>query len=94
MPIFAVHYTYSDATVPGRDAIRPVHREYLGGLAAAGTLLARGPYPDGSGALLIFETADADEVRKLLAADPFQVEKLVDNTRIVEWLPTDGFPSK
>ncbi|WP_330179299.1 YciI family protein [Nocardia sp. NBC_01503] len=94
MPIFAVHYTYSDATVPGRDEIRPVHREYLAGLATEGTLLARGPYPDGSGALLIFDAADADTVGKLLAADPFQAANLVDETRVVEWLPTDGFPSK
>ncbi|MFB7717070.1 YciI family protein [Nocardia sp. NPDC056100] len=93
MPIFAVHYTYSEATVPGRDEIRPVHREYLAGLAKQGILLARGPYPDGSGALLIFDADSAETVGKLLAEDPFQVSNLVDGTRVVEWLPTDGFPS-
>ncbi|WP_405138963.1 YciI family protein [Nocardia sp. NBC_01388] len=92
MPIFAVHYTYSDATVPGRDEVRPVHRAYLGGLSEQGIILARGPYPDGSGALLIFQADDAGAVSKLLADDPFALANLIDDTRIVEWLPTDGFP--
>ncbi|KIA65218.1 YciI family protein [Nocardia vulneris] len=90
MPIFAVHYTYSAATVPGRDTHRPEHRGWLADQLAAGALLSSGPYPDGSGALLLFQAADADALHALLAVDPFAREQLIDDVRVVEWLPVLG----
>ncbi|QIS05076.1 hypothetical protein F5X71_24620 [Nocardia brasiliensis] len=90
MPIFAVHYTYSEATVPGRDTHRPEHRAWLADQLAAGALLSSGPYPDGSGALLLFQAADADALSVLLGADPFARERLIDDVRVVEWLPILG----
>ncbi|GAA5082980.1 YciI family protein [Nocardia iowensis] len=90
MPIFAVHYTYSDATVPGRDTHRPEHRGWLSGLLADGTLLSSGPYPDGSGALILFQAEDAQALNALLAQDPFAREQLIDDVRVVEWQPVMG----
>ncbi|MBF6128612.1 YciI family protein [Nocardia brasiliensis] len=90
MPIFAVHYTYSAATVPGRDTHRPEHRGWLADQLAAGALLSSGPYPDGSGALLLFQAADADALHALLEVDPFAREQLIDDVRVVEWLPVLG----
>ncbi|TQM31593.1 YciI family protein [Nocardia bhagyanarayanae] len=90
MPIFAVHYTYSEATVPGRDTHRPEHRAWLSGLVEAGTLLSSGPYPDGSGALLIFRAGDEAALKDLLAQDPFARESLIDAVRAVEWSPIMG----
>ncbi|MFI2472220.1 YciI family protein [Nocardia xishanensis] len=90
MPIFAVHYTYSEATVPGRDIHRPEHRGWLSGLVDAGTLLSSGPYPDGSGALLIFRAGDEAALKDLLAEDPFAREGLIDAVRAVEWQPIMG----
>ncbi|MEV6137011.1 YciI family protein [Nocardia sp. NPDC051990] len=90
MPIFAVHYTYSDATVEGRDSFRPEHRAWLNGLIDAGSLLTSGPYPDGSGALLLFQVADEATLEQLLAQDPFAREHLIDDVRAVEWLPVMG----
>ncbi|PXX54653.1 hypothetical protein DFR70_12494 [Nocardia tenerifensis] len=90
MPIFAVHYTYSAATVPGRDTHRPEHRAWLADQLAAGALLTSGPYPDGSGALILFRAEDADALRALLARDPFAREGLIDEVRVVEWLPVLG----
>ncbi|MFI5718415.1 YciI family protein [Nocardia sp. NPDC051750] len=90
MPIFAVHYTYSDATIADRDTHRPRHRAWLADRLAAGSLLSSGPYPDGSGALLLFRATDAGTLAELLAQDPFAQEKLIDAVRAVEWQPVFG----
>jgi uncharacterized protein YciI len=90
VPIFAVHYTYSDATVAARDTFRPEHRAWLNGLIEAGSLLTSGPYPDGSGALLLFQVADEAALEELLPQDPFAREDLIDAVRAVEWLPVMG----
>ncbi|WP_433602197.1 YciI family protein [Nocardia sp. CA-135953] len=90
MPIFAVHYTYADATVEARDTFRPEHRAWLNGLIDGGSLLTSGPYPDGSGALLLFRVADEADLVELLPQDPFARENLIEDVRAVEWLPVMG----
>lgn len=90
MPIFAVHYTYSDATSADRDIHRPRHRAWLADQLAAEKLLSTGPYPDGSGALLLFRAPEAGSLAELLAQDPFAQEKLIDDVRAVEWQPVLG----
>ncbi|MGY4100658.1 YciI family protein [Nocardia sp. R16R-3T] len=91
MPIFAVHYTYSDdATVEGRNTFRPEHRAWLSGLIDAGSLLSSGRYRDGSGALLLFQVADEATIKELLLQDPFARENLIAEVRAVEWLPATG----
>ncbi|MFC4126679.1 YciI family protein [Nocardia rhizosphaerae] len=90
MPIFAVHYTYTEATAADRALHRPEHRGWLNALVDAGTLLTSGPYPDGTGALLIFRYPDADALGELLTADPFALKGLIEAVRVVEWLPVMG----
>ncbi|MEU4316436.1 YciI family protein [Nocardia sp. NPDC024068] len=90
MPIFAVHYTYSDATITGRDTHRPRHRDWLADRLAAEQLLSSGPYPDGSGALLLFRAPSAADLAELLRRDPFAEEGLIDEVRAVEWQPVLG----
>ncbi|MCX4094298.1 YciI family protein [Nocardia sp. alder85J] len=90
MPIFAVHYTYTEATVPGRDRHRPQHRAWLAGQAEAGVVLTTGPYTDGSGALLLFRADDAEALEKLLAQDPFAQNGVIDAVRFAEWQPVFG----
>ncbi|MFD6451784.1 MULTISPECIES: YciI family protein [unclassified Nocardia] len=90
MPIFAVHYTYSDATAADRATNRPEHRGWLNALVDAGTVLSSGPYPDGSGALLLFRAEDAPSLTELLGNDPFAKLDLIDAVRVVEWLPVMG----
>ncbi|MFE7740987.1 YciI family protein [Nocardia sp. NPDC057455] len=90
MPIFAVHYVYSESTVADRDVHRPEHRAWLAGLLESGALLSSGPYPDGSGALLIFRSEDAGQLKDLLAQDPFARENLIEQARAVEWVPVFG----
>lgn len=90
MPIFAVEYTYTDATAQGRDQHRPAHREWLASLVASDTLLSSGPYPDGSGALLLFQAADHGALLTLLAEDPFAIADVIDGVRATEWQPVMG----
>ncbi|MBF6132510.1 hypothetical protein IU501_05795 [Nocardia otitidiscaviarum] len=90
MPIFAVHYTYTDATAAARTEHRPAHRAFLNGLVDQGIVLTSGPYPDGSGALLLFRVSEAEEMPKLLAQDPFAQLGLIEEVRFVEWLPVMG----
>ncbi|MEV6224083.1 YciI family protein [Nocardia fluminea] len=90
MPIFAVHYTYSESTAADRATHRPEHRGWLNALVDAGTVLSSGPYPDGSGALLLFRTEDSSSLTDLLTDDPFAKLGLIDAVRVVEWLPVMG----
>ncbi|MEU4418327.1 YciI family protein [Nocardia salmonicida] len=90
MPIFAVHYTYSESTAADRATNRPEHRGWLNALVDAGTVLSSGPYPDGTGALLLFRAEDEPSLTELLSNDPFAKLGLIDAVRVVEWLPVMG----
>ena len=93
MSLFVVHYTYSDDTA-ARDEHRPAHREFLGALAAEGTVLVSGPYaevaeaPDA--ALILVRGDSAADLAELLREDPFQQQGLVEQVAIREWTPVLG----
>jgi uncharacterized protein YciI len=65
------------------------HRAYLRELHARGLMVASGPLDPRTGGALIFRVQDEEELRGLLAQDPFQQESLVDTT-IHHWLPNIG----
>jgi len=90
MPIFAVHYAYTDATTAGRNERRAAHRQWLRGLLDRGVLRSSGPYADGTGALILIEAPDAATAEETMAADPLQHEGVIGDSRIVEWQPVMG----
>ncbi|WP_420753669.1 YciI family protein [Rhodococcus sp. O3] len=90
MALFAVEYTYSDATVAARDEHRPTHRSWLSDLVDAGKVVATGPWVDGSGALILIDVADEAAAHELMAQDPFAQRNLVDAVRITGWQPVMG----
>jgi uncharacterized protein YciI len=63
------------------QSVRPVHREYLGKLRERGKLAAAGPFPDGSGALIIYDAETAEDAEALLREDPFN-----QNGVFVSWV--------
>lgn len=65
--------------------IRPVHREYLASLVSSGKLFNSGPFPDGSGALIIYEAADLAEAQVILANDPFSKNGIISGASLKEW---------
>ncbi|MDV2475825.1 hypothetical protein F8M49_11510 [Rhodococcus zopfii] len=90
MALFAVEYTYSEATVAARDEHRPTHRGWLSGLVDAGTVRATGPWVDGSGALILIDVADEAAAHELMTQDPFAQRNLIDAVRITGWQPVMG----
>jgi uncharacterized protein YciI len=72
-----------------RLAARPQHREVLAQLYADGQLLAAGPWPDDTGALVVFR-GDRDEVESIIAADPYYSSPGVRVVSLREWNPVVG----
>lgn len=91
MTTYAVTYVYTDDSAT-RDTHRPAHRAFLGGLYAAGILLASGPVSDDDmqGALLILSGESADAVSAILDADPFHQQQLVAARAVTEWTVVFG----
>lgn len=91
MTTYAVTYVY-DSRSAERDTHRPAHRGFLGGLYAAGVLLASGPVAAGDmqGALLILEADSDEKVAAILDSDPFAVNGLVADRAITEWTVVFG----
>jgi len=82
---FAVMLKIGDQAT--RDAVRPVHREYLQKLMTDGKLFEAGPFTDGAGSLLIYEAADEAEARAILAGDPYsQTPGVIESADIREWV--------
>lgn len=59
--------------VARREAHRRAHLERLMGLRAQGLVVAGGPAPDGRGADLFYRVQQPDDVRRLVAEDPYLV---------------------
>lgn len=74
---------------PGRLQARPAHRRRLADLHERGLVLAAGPWPDDSGAMLIFR-ADEDGVRQILADDPYYTAPGVRVASVRAWTPVVG----
>lgn len=67
------------------NEVRPTHREYLQSLLDSGKLDCSGPFPDGSGALIIYLAEDLAEAQVLLANDPFSKNGLITGATLKEW---------
>jgi len=90
MTIFAVEYVYAAGSEAARDEHRPNHRAFLGGLSGDFSLVASGPYVDGSGALLLIKAASEPALAEKLGEDPFNANGLVSAVRLTEWSPVTG----
>ena len=90
MAFFLVTMTHPDGDGWGRHVMP--HVDYLRGLIDAGKILASGPVK-GLGkraGFIIMTVDDRDEVDRLIAADPFALEDLIDELTILEWDPMFG----
>ena len=90
MQYFAVHYTYvNDTELIARH--RPDHRAFLSGLTSKG-LIAGGTYPEATppSALLVVKAESSEAVSKMLADDPFRINNVLADVRIVHWTPVIG----
>jgi uncharacterized protein YciI len=67
--------------------LRPTHRQYLTGLLSRGQLVMAGPLTDGSGALIVYEAASAEEAERLLRGDPFHAAGVFVRWQLRPWNP-------
>ena len=67
--------------------LRPTHRQYLRELLGRGQLVAAGPFGDGSGALIVYEAASAEEAEGLLRGDPFHAAGVFVRWQLRPWSP-------
>jgi len=85
MSRFVVQLTFTEGD--RRLEVRPDHRAYLKELFEQGKLVTAGPWADDTGALLIYEVADEQAMRDILAADPYTRAGVVEVTQLREWNP-------
>ena len=86
-------FTVETRYIADRDrlaATRPRHRDYLRGLAEQGKVLAGGPWADDSAGFAVYRVADAVELDRLLAADPYTTEGIAEERTVHEWKITLG----
>ncbi|GAB4105846.1 YciI family protein [Micromonospora taraxaci] len=83
--MFILELSFGDE--PDRLAARPRHRERLQALHQEGRLVMAGPFPDDSGALLIFDVADAETLAAIVAEDPYYRTPGVTIVSQREWAP-------
>ncbi len=61
---------------PAKDeAIRKEHIDYLNDLIEKGNIIAKGPFTDHSGGLIIFRAESLEEAQQLADNDPAAIEK-------------------
>lgn len=91
MPVFAVLYDYAEGSEAGRDEHRAAHRKFLDDLSGQISLLASGPWSEGSaGALLILSGPDQHSVEMAMDADPFARIGAVAGRRVRPWTQVRG----
>ncbi|HZN72819.1 MAG TPA: YciI family protein [Micromonosporaceae bacterium] len=83
--MYIVELAFSDD--PDRLRARAAHRELLAELHRTGKVVMAGPFADDTGALLVLDVADEDEVSSILAADPYYEHPAVTVVRRLEWSP-------
>jgi uncharacterized protein YciI len=69
------------------QSVRPVHRQYLAALKAAGQLVVAGPFTDDFGGLIVYEAASKEEAEKLLRGDPFHEHGIFVRWVMRPWNP-------
>jgi hypothetical protein len=81
-----IAYCYWMKNDPDRvRTIAPQHAEYWRGLALPGYL--GGPFADRSGGLITFEAGSLEAVERIIAADPFAREELLESSVVKVWIP-------
>lgn len=83
--MFVVELAFDDN--PERLAARPAHRERLQALHETGRLVMAGPLADDSGALLVFDVADADALAEIVDEDSYFRTPGVTLVGQREWAP-------
>jgi uncharacterized protein YciI len=81
-----IAYLYGMKDDPDRvGAIAPEHAAYWRDLGLPGYL--GGPLADRSGGLITFEADSLESAERLVAADPFVRDELLEGSVVKQWMP-------
>ena len=69
MSLWVLEYRYAD--MDARARMRPEHLAYMTRLHASGTVVYAGPIGDGGGAMVLLRCESEDDVRRVIAEDPY-----------------------
>ncbi|MDQ2859465.1 MAG: YciI family protein [Pseudomonadota bacterium] len=87
--LFAVLRDYGPGVVSGQPLEAqpkwPAHARFMDDLKAEGAVLLAGPLGDAEDALLIMRAADAAEIERRLADDPWTANGVLVTRRIAPW---------
>lgn len=81
---YVLFYENADAPADLIQQHLPAHRARWGEFQQDGSLLAIGPFTDGTGAMAVFSSRAAAE--EFAAGDPFVVHGVVRDWRVSEWM--------
>jgi uncharacterized protein YciI len=81
-----IAYFYSMEGDPDRvRTMAPQHAEYWRDLGLPGYV--GGPFADRSGGLITFEAGSLEAAERIIAADPFVREELLESSAVKVWIP-------
>jgi hypothetical protein len=81
-----IAYLYWMKDDPDRvRTIAPQHASYWRDLGLPGYV--GGPFADRSGGLITFEAGSLEAAERIVAADPFVREELLDSSVLKQWMP-------
>jgi uncharacterized protein YciI len=83
MPKFVAILTFQNEEQ--RLKVRPQHREYLASLLEQGKLVLSGPFADDTGAMIMYEAETEEEVREIIAGDPYTAADAIAELQLREW---------
>jgi uncharacterized protein YciI len=81
---YVLFYANADAPAELTQQLLPAHRARWGEFQHLGSLLAIGPFTDGTGAMGVFGSREAAE--EFAAGDPFVLHGVVGKWHVTEWM--------
>ncbi|MGB3440650.1 MAG: YciI family protein [Actinophytocola sp.] len=88
MALFLLTYGYHETDL--RAQRRDDHVAYLNTLRDGGSLVAAGPYEDGSGGAILLDAEDHAAAENLVAGDPFTQLDVTKDRYLRAWKVTVG----
>lgn len=70
--------------------VRPRHREFLAELADQGVAAIAGPLGDDTGGVVLLQAEDEDALYKIINADPYYTEGVIEQRWVREFKPVLG----
>ena len=85
MAVHLLFYTYVEGMLEKREPHRAAHLAHVGAQREAGHISVAGPFAPPTGAVLVFEDLEREEIEAFVAADPYLEAGLITDWRVERW---------